>query len=73
MLKKTLSLLLDYSITNTDYGKITLSCEPSVHSPEQLLIRISDTGTDISGMERDNLVHRSLRRRYPIASGTIPD
>ena len=57
LLKKTLSLLLDYSITNTDYGKITLSCEPSAHTPEQLLIRISDTGTDISGMERDNLVH----------------
>ncbi|MBX9444625.1 phosphotransferase RcsD [Dickeya chrysanthemi] len=57
LLKKTLSLLLDYSITNTDYGKITLSCEQSAHSAEQLLIRISDTGTDISGMERDNLVH----------------
>ncbi|QDX30740.1 phosphotransferase RcsD [Dickeya poaceiphila] len=57
LLKKTLSLLLDYSITNTDYGKITLSFEPSAHSTEQLLIRISDTGTNISGMERDNLMH----------------
>ncbi|MEQ4511506.1 MAG: phosphotransferase RcsD [Dickeya sp.] len=57
LLKKTLSLLLDYSITNTDYGKITLTCELSNHAADQLLIRISDTGTDISGMERDNLVH----------------
>ncbi|MGM3174930.1 phosphotransferase RcsD [Dickeya lacustris] len=57
LLRKTLSLLLDYAITNTDYGKITVSCEPAGQSPEQVVIKINDTGTEISGLERDNLMH----------------
>ncbi|SLM63935.1 MULTISPECIES: phosphotransferase RcsD [Dickeya] len=66
LLRKTLSLLLDYAITNTDYGKITLSCELADRSPEQLLIRIGDTGTEISGLERDNLMH-------PFATAPLSD
>ncbi|AUH01651.1 phosphotransferase RcsD [Prodigiosinella confusarubida] len=57
LLKKMLSLLLDYSITNTDYGKITVSLTQADDAPEQLIIQISDTGTEISDVIQDNLRH----------------
>ncbi|MEC5318072.1 phosphotransferase RcsD [Brenneria populi subsp. brevivirga] len=60
LLKKTLSLLLNYAITNTDYGKITLSIDRDAKIPERLIIQISDTGAKVSGDEQDNLDHPFL-------------
>ncbi|WP_192457290.1 phosphotransferase RcsD [Musicola keenii] len=57
LLRKTLSLLLDYAITNTDYGKITLSCEQSPQSAGQLIISLNDTGANVSGKVSENLRH----------------
>ncbi|MCV9877842.1 phosphotransferase RcsD [Brenneria izbisi] len=60
LLKKALSLLLNYSITNTEYGKITVSVTTDPSIPEQLMVQISDTGAGISGTEQDNLHHPFL-------------
>lgn len=60
LLKKTLSLLLNYSITNTEYGKITVSIVSDQTAPEKLIVQISDTGAGISGTEQDNLNHPFL-------------
>ncbi|WP_252319034.1 phosphotransferase RcsD [Candidatus Symbiopectobacterium endolongispinus] len=56
MLRKAL-LLLDYAITNTDYGKITLTLEADAEQADKLAIRLSDTGTRMSAAELDNLRH----------------
>ncbi|MGL9751841.1 MAG: ATP-binding protein [Symbiopectobacterium sp.] len=56
MLQKAL-LLLDYAITNTDYGKITLTLEADAEQADKLAIRLSDTGTRMSAAELDNLRH----------------
>ncbi|MCG8707055.1 phosphotransferase RcsD [Brenneria sp. 4F2] len=73
LLKKTLSLLLNYAITNTDYGKITMSTDCDENSPEKLTIQISDTGADISGSEQDNLdypfLHPETGDRFSRNSG----
>ncbi|MGX8943169.1 phosphotransferase RcsD [Symbiopectobacterium sp. Eva_TO] len=57
MLRKALLLLLDYAITNTDYGKITLTLEADAEQADKLAIRLSDTGTRMSAAELDNLRH----------------
>lgn len=57
MLQKALLLLLDYAITNTDYGKITLTLEADAEQADKLAIRLSDTGTRMSAAELDNLRH----------------
>ncbi|MBG6241082.1 MAG: phosphotransferase RcsD [Candidatus Symbiopectobacterium sp. Dall1.0] len=57
MLRKALLLLLDYAITNTDYGKITLMLEADAEQTDKLAIRLSDTGTRMSAAELDNLRH----------------
>lgn len=57
MLQKALLLLLDYAITNTDYGKITLTLEADAQQADKLAIRLSDTGTRMSAAELDNLRH----------------
>lgn len=57
MLQKVLMLLLDYSITNTDYGKITLTLEADTQQADKLHIKLSDTGTRMSAAELDNLRH----------------
>ncbi|MCW2474705.1 phosphotransferase RcsD [Candidatus Symbiopectobacterium sp. NZEC151] len=57
MLQKALQLLLDYAITNTDYGKITLTLEADAQQADKLTIRLSDTGTRMSAAELDNLRH----------------
>lgn len=57
MLQKALLLLLDYAITNTDYGKITLTLEADAQQTDKLAIRLSDTGTRMSAAELDNLRH----------------
>ncbi|MFT8210588.1 MAG: Hpt domain-containing protein [Symbiopectobacterium sp.] len=56
MLQKVL-LLLDYAITNTDYGKITLTLEADAELADTPHIRLSDTGTRMSAAELDNLRH----------------
>ncbi|KAA9000010.1 phosphotransferase RcsD [Affinibrenneria salicis] len=58
IVRRLLSLLLNYAITSTDYGKITLSVSNSADNPAQLMIHISDTGAGMSSAERDN-------QRYP--------
>ncbi|WP_409306426.1 phosphotransferase RcsD [Pectobacterium sp. B1J-3] len=60
LLKKTLSLLMNYSITNTEYGKITVSVTRDQTIPEKLIIQISDTGMGMSGTAQDNLNHPFL-------------
>ncbi|MCW2478365.1 phosphotransferase RcsD, partial [Candidatus Symbiopectobacterium sp. NZEC135] len=57
MLQKALLLLLDYAITNTDYGKITLTLEADAEQADKLTILLSDTGTRMSVAELDNLRH----------------
>ncbi|MGG2140234.1 phosphotransferase RcsD [Symbiopectobacterium sp. RP] len=57
MLRKALLLLLDYAITNTDYGKITLTLEADAEQADKLAILLSDTGTRMSAAELDNLRH----------------
>ncbi|WP_121573207.1 phosphotransferase RcsD [Brenneria alni] len=66
LLKKILSLLLNYAITNTDYGKITVSVDHDSNAPEKLIVRVSDTGADIAGSEQDNL-------NYPFLNPTTSD
>ncbi|MEE3660608.1 phosphotransferase RcsD [Brenneria sp. g21c3] len=73
LLQKTLSLLLNYAITNTDYGKITLSTDRDANIPGKLIIQISDTGAQISGSEQDNLdypfLHPATADRFNKNSG----
>jgi len=57
LLKKTLSLLMDYTVTNTDYGKITLTLKHPGKSSGHFVIQINDTGTDVSVEELDNVQH----------------
>lgn len=57
MLQKALLLLLDYAITNTDYGKITFTLEADAQQADKIAIRLSDTGTRMSAAELDNLRH----------------
>ncbi|MBJ7221753.1 MULTISPECIES: phosphotransferase RcsD [unclassified Brenneria] len=66
LLKKTLSLLLNYAITNTDYGKITVSVDRDANEPKKLIVQVSDTGAGISGNEQDNL-------DYPFLNPTTAD
>ncbi|WP_413723321.1 phosphotransferase RcsD [Sodalis sp. RH23] len=53
--KKIISLLLDYSIISTQYGKIVLSVDQDPSRPDILLCTISDTGSGISAEELANL------------------
>ncbi|WP_038940881.1 ATP-binding protein, partial [Yersinia pestis] len=55
VLRKILSLLLNYSIVTTAYGKITLNVDHEPGHPEQLVIQIMDTGAGISDEEIGNL------------------
>ncbi|RKO80924.1 phosphotransferase RcsD [Pectobacterium parmentieri] len=60
LLKKTLALLLNYSVTNTDYGKITVSVDRKNNESDTLIIQVSDTGTQVSGKEQENIRHPFL-------------
>ncbi|NDL65258.1 phosphotransferase RcsD [Acerihabitans arboris] len=53
--KKIISLLLDYSIISTRFGKIALSVDQDPSRPDTLLCTISDTGSGISAGELANL------------------
>lgn len=53
--KKIISLLLDYSIISTQFGKIVLSVDQDPSRSDILLCTISDTGSGISPEELANL------------------
>ncbi|QCR35525.1 phosphotransferase RcsD [Nissabacter sp. SGAir0207] len=65
-LKKVLSLLLDYAIVTTAFGKISLIVESEPQHPEQLIFHITDTGSGISKEEIRNL-------NYPFLSQSLID
>lgn len=73
VLRKILSLLLNYSIVTTAYGKITLNVDHEPGHPEQLVIQIMDTGAGISDEEIGNLnypfLSQALADRYNHGSG----
>lgn len=52
---KVFSLLLDYSIISTAYGKISLTVEKDPNHANTLLCSLSDTGSGISQEEMTNL------------------
>ncbi len=65
VLRKILSLLLNYSIVTTAYGKITLNVDHEPGHPEQLVIQIMDTGAGISDEEIGNLNYPFLSKHWP--------
>ncbi|RPH21833.1 phosphotransferase RcsD [Buttiauxella warmboldiae] len=72
-LRKVLQLLLHYSVTTTQIGKITLDISEEESGPERLLFRILDTGEGISAGEVDNLhfpfLNETSEDRYGRANG----
>ncbi|TKI04790.1 phosphotransferase RcsD [Martelella alba] len=72
-LKKILSLLLDYSIINTAYGKIVLTTEQDPVRADTVLISLDDTGSGIDAKELANLqqpfIHPVQRDTYRRGSG----
>lgn len=65
-LRKVLSMLMQYAIITTDYGKITLIVEQEPGKPGNLMIHINDTGAGLSQDEVGNL-------NYPFLSQTLVD
>ena len=65
-LRHILILLLQYSITTTQIGKITLEIREDMSVPGQLLFRLLDTGSGITDGEVDNLA-------FPYLSDTHQD
>jgi two-component system sensor histidine kinase RcsD len=72
-LRKALQLLLHYSVTTTQIGKITLDITEEESGPDRLLFRILDTGEGISHGEVDNLhfpfLNETSEDRYGQANG----
>ncbi|WBM69540.1 phosphotransferase RcsD [Buttiauxella sp. WJP83] len=72
-LRKVLQLLLHYSVTTTQIGKITLDISEEESNPDRLLFRILDTGEGISSGEVDNLhfpfLNETHEDRYGRANG----
>ena len=72
-LRKVLQLLLHYSVTTTQMGKITLDITEEEAGPDRLLFRILDTGEGISSGEVDNLhfpfLNETREDRYGQANG----
>ena len=54
-LKQILQLLIQYAITTTQIGKITLEVSQDESAGDRLTFRILDTGNGVSGSEIDNL------------------
>lgn len=54
-LKRILQLLIQYSVTTTEIGKITLDVMQDESAEDRLTFRILDTGSGVSGSEIDNL------------------
>ena len=72
-LRKILQLLLHYSVTTTQIGKITLEIGEEESAPERLLFRVLDTGEGIGNDEIDNLhfpfLNETSEDRYGKAHG----
>lgn len=72
-LRKILQLLLHYSVTTTQIGKITLEICEEESAPERLLFRVLDTGEGIGNDEIDNLhfpfLNETSEDRYGKAHG----
>lgn len=72
-LRKILKLLLHYSVTTTQIGKITLEISEEESVPDRLLLRIIDTGQGIGNDEIDNLhfpfLNETSEDRYGKAYG----
>jgi len=72
-LRQILMLLLQYSITTTQIGKITLEISEDKSVTGRLLFRLLDTGSGITGGEVDNLAFPFLNEthqdRYGKANG----
>lgn len=72
-LRKILELLLHYSVTTTQIGKITLEITEEESTNDRLLFRILDTGEGISNDEIDNLhfpfLNETSEDRYGKAYG----
>ncbi|RJT19998.1 phosphotransferase RcsD [Buttiauxella izardii] len=72
-LRKVLQLLLHYSVTTTQIGKITLDITEEESGADRLLFRILDTGEGISHGEVDNLhfpfLNETSEDRYGQANG----
>ncbi|HFT6760540.1 TPA: phosphotransferase RcsD [Klebsiella aerogenes] len=54
-LRRTLLLLIQYAITTTPIGKITLEVSKDESADDRLTFRILDTGNGVSGNEIDNM------------------
>lgn len=54
-LRRTLLLLIQYSVTTTPIGKITLEVSKEESADDRLTFRIIDTGNGVSGNEIDNM------------------
>ena len=54
-LKRILQLLIQYSVTTTEIGKITLDVSQDESAEDRLTFRILDTGSGVSASEIDNL------------------
>ncbi|WP_434639625.1 phosphotransferase RcsD [Klebsiella sp. I138] len=54
-LRRTLLLLIQYSVTTTQLGKITLEVSKDESADDRLTFRILDTGNGVSGNEIDNM------------------
>lgn len=54
-LRKILLMLLHYSVTTTQIGKITLEISAGENEKDRLLLRILDTGEGVNNSEIDNL------------------
>ncbi|MDI0424070.1 phosphotransferase RcsD [Raoultella ornithinolytica] len=54
-LRRTLLLLIQYSVTTTQIGKITLEVSKDESADDRLTFRILDTGNGVSGNEIDNM------------------
>ncbi|XBS68605.1 phosphotransferase RcsD [Acerihabitans sp. KWT182] len=71
--KKMLSLLLDYSIISTRYGKIVLSIDSDPSRPDTVILSLSDTGDGVDAKELANLqqpfVSQAQKDRYQRGSG----
>lgn len=66
-LRRILLLLMQYAVTSTQLGKITLEVDQDESSEDRLTFRILDTGEGVSIHEMDNLHFRLSTRPKTIA------
>ena len=67
-LRRILLLLMQYAVTSTQLGKITLEVDQDESSEDRLTFRILDTGEGVSIHEMDNLhfpfINQTQNDRY---------